>query len=315
MNKSIPARLGPFLGLIFVFGLFAILRPHTFLTADNMQIMLLQTAVVATAALGMTLIIISGGIDLSIGSNIALCTVVVAILLGHNVPPLPAALGGIAVSAAAGALIGGFVTKFKLTPFIVTLGMWGALRGAAKGLSGETMVVPPSTWLNGLLQTLPESQRWMIFPPGVWLTIVLTVLVAAMLRYTRFGRHIFAVGSNEQTARLCGVPVERTKLLIYIVGLAFAGVAGVLQFSYLTVGDPTTAGGMELAVIAAVVIGGASLGGGEGSVLGALVGALIMTVVANGCTKLDLANWVQEIVTGAIIIAAVILDRLRHRRA
>lgn len=219
------------------------------------------------------------------------------------------------MSAAAGAVIGGFVTKFKLTPFIVTLGMWGALRGAAKGLSGETMVVAPSTWLNSLLQTLPADRRWMIFPPGVWLTILLTVFVALLLRYTRFGRHIFAVGSNEQTARLCGVPVERTKLLIYIVGLAFVGVAGVLQFSYLTVGDPTTAGGMELAVIAAVVIGGASLSGGEGSVLGTLIGALIMTVVANGCTKLDLANWVQEIVTGAIIIAAVILDRLRHRHA
>lgn len=313
--SALLARLGPFIGLIFVFALFALLRPSTFLTLDNMQIMLLQTAVVATAALGMTLIIISGGIDLSIGSNIALCTVVVALLLSHNVPPLLAALGGIAVSASAGALIGGFVTRLKLTPFIVTLGMWGALRGAAKGLSGETMVVPPSTWLNGLLQTLPADRRWMIFPPGVWLTIVLTVFVALLLRYTRFGRHIFAIGSNEQTARLCGVPVERTKLLIYIVGLAFAGVAGVLQFSYLTVGDPTTAGGLELAVIAAVVIGGASLSGGEGSVLGSLIGALIMTVVANGCTKLDLANWVQEIVTGAIIIAAVVFDRLRHRRA
>jgi len=134
-----------------------------------------------------------------------------------------------------------------------------------------------------------------------------------MLRYTRFGRHIFAIGSNESTARLCGVPVKRTKVLIYVVGLAFAGIAGVLQFSYLSVGDPTTAAGLELAVIAAVVIGGASLSGGEGSILGSLVGALIMTVVANGCTKMDLANWVQEIVTGGIIIVAVVLDRLRHR--
>jgi ribose/xylose/arabinose/galactoside ABC-type transport system permease subunit len=153
----------------------------------------------------------------------------------------------------------------------------------------------------------------MIFPPGVWLLIILTILVGLMLRYTRFGRHIYAIGSNEQTARLCGISVRRTKLLIYVIGLAFAGVAGVLQFSYLTVGDPTTASGLELAVIAAVVIGGASLNGGEGGVLGTIVGALIMTIVANGCTKMDLANWVQEIVTGAIIIAAVVLDRLRHR--
>jgi ribose transport system permease protein len=307
------STLGPIIGLVFVFALFAILRPKTFLTVDNMQIMLLQTAVVGTAALGMTMIIISGGIDLSIGSNVALCTVVIALLLAAGVPPLFAAIGGILCGSFCGLLIGLLITRLNLTPFIVTLGMWGALRGAAKGLSGETMVSAPSTWLNGLLQSLGPGSKWMIFPPGVWLLIILTILVGLMLRYTRFGRHIYAIGSNEQTARLCGISVRRTKLLIYVIGLAFAGVAGVLQFSYLTVGDPTTASGLELAVIAAVVIGGASLNGGEGGVLGTIVGALIMTIVANGCTKMDLANWVQEIVTGAIIIAAVVLDRLRHR--
>ncbi len=312
---ALPSKLGPVIGLVFVVTLFAILRPSTFLTASNFQIMMLQTAVVGTAALGMTLIIISGGIDLSIGSNIALCTVAIALMLAHNVPPWIAALGGIAVGAGCGALIGLLITRLNLTPFIVTLGMWGALRGLAKGLANETMVAAPSTWLNDLLQSLGTKNRWMIFPPGVWIMIGLTILVAALLRYTRFGRHIFAIGSNEQTARLCGVSLKRTKLLIYIVGLGFAGVAGVLQFSYLTVGDPTTAAGLELAVIAAVVIGGASLNGGEGSVFGTLIGALVMTVVANGCTKMNLANWVQEIVTGAIIIAAVVLDRLRHAKS
>jgi ribose/xylose/arabinose/galactoside ABC-type transport system permease subunit len=141
----------------------------------------------------------------------------------------------------------------------------------------------------------------------------LALLVAAVMRYTRFGRHVFAVGSNELTARLCGVPVERVKVLVYVLGGTFAGLAAVLQFSYLTGGDPTTAVGLELNIIAAVVIGGASLTGGEGSVWGALIGAFIMTVVANGCTKLNLANWVQEIVTGGIIIAAVLLDYLRRR--
>lgn len=311
--SALWSKLGSVIGLVFVVALFAFLRPRTFLTPDNFQIMLLQTAVVGTAALGMTLIIISGGIDLSIGSNIALCTVAIALMLQHHVPPPLAALGGIGVGASCGALIGLLVTRLNLTPFIVTLGMWGALRGAAKGLASETMVAAPATWLNELLQSLGPKNRWMIFPPGVWLMLALTLLTGALLRYTRFGRHIFAIGSNEQTARLCGVPVRRTKLLIYIVGLAFAGVAGVLQFSYLTVGDPTTANGLELAVIAAVVIGGASLNGGEGSAFGSVIGALIMTVVANGCTKMNFANWVQEIVTGVIIIAAVVLDRLRHR--
>lgn len=311
--RSWLAKLGPLIGLLFVVVLFGALRPRTFLSADNFQIMLLQTAVVGTAALGMTPIIVSGGIDLSIGSNIALGTVVIALLLKQGCPPAVAALGGVATGSACGAAIGLLVTRLRLTPFIVTLGMWGALRGLAKGLAHETMVSAPATWLNELLESLRPANRWMLFPPGVWLMLALTVAVAAMLRYTRFGRHVFAIGSNEQTARLCGVAVGRTKLLIYTIGLAFAGIASVLQFSYLTVGDPTTAAGLELAVIAAVVIGGASLNGGEGSVFGSLIGALIMTVVANGCTKLNLANWVQEIVTGAIIIAAVVLDRLRHR--
>jgi ribose/xylose/arabinose/galactoside ABC-type transport system permease subunit len=138
--------------------------------------------------------------------------------------------------------------------------------------------------------------------------------VAVLLRYTRPGRHMFAVGSNEQTARLCGVPVERVKLLVYGLSAMFSGIAGVMQFSRLTVGDPTVAVGTELDVIAAVVIGGGSFSGGEGSVLGTMVGALIMTVIRSGCSQMGLPNWVQEMVTGTIIVLAVAVDRLRHRR-
>jgi ribose/xylose/arabinose/galactoside ABC-type transport system permease subunit len=307
-------KLGPVVGLAFVILLFAVLTPGNFATADNVELMLLQTAVVGTAALGMTMVIISGGIDLSVGSVIALSTVVIALLLNAGVPPLIAALGGVVAGMMCGSLIGLLITKLRLAPFIVTLGMWGALRGAAKGLANEQMIVTPGTWLNRLLNTVSDSQRWMLLPPGVWLLIVLAVVVGIALRYTRRGRYVFAVGSNELAARICGVPVERTKLLVYTLGSGFAALAGVLQFSYLTVGDPTTASGMELDVIAAVVIGGGSLAGGEGSVLGSLVGALIMTAVGNGCTKLELPNWVQEIVTGAIIVVAVSLDRLRQRK-
>ncbi len=139
--------------------------------------------------------------------------------------------------------------------------------------------------------------------------------MSAVLKYTRFGRHVYAIGSNELTARLCGVNVVRTKLLIYGLAVACTGLAAVLQFAFLYgQGDPTTAEGYELKVIASVVIGGASLSGGEGTILGTLVGALIMTIVDNGCTKLGLDNWVQEIVTGIIILAAVTLDQIRHRR-
>jgi ribose/xylose/arabinose/galactoside ABC-type transport system permease subunit len=323
------AKLGPFIGLVFVYALFAVLvnvvpGAQRFATAGNLELMLRQTAVVGTAALGMTLIIIAGGIDLSVGANIALSTVVLAstmLAFGGQAPTL-AALAGIGTSALAALLIALLVAGLGLKPFIVTLGTWGAYRGLAEGFAGKTRVYPApldnpdawrNTWLSGLIDTLPESRRWMLLPPGVWIMIVLAVFVACVLRYTRFGRHVFAIGSNEDTARLCGVRIGRTKVLIYLLAGALFGVAAVLDFSYTGAGDPTGRTGAELDIIAAVVIGGASLSGGQGSVLGSLVGALIMTMVANGCTKLGMENWVQKIATGGIIIVAVALDRLRQR--
>lgn len=306
--------IGPTIGLVAVLLLFAVLRPQTFATVDNLQLILLQTAVVGVAAIGTTLVIISGGIDLSVGSNIALCSIVVAKILNANMSPALACLGGIAAGALCGLLAGTLVTRFKLTPFIVTLGAWGALRGAAKGLANETTISAPSTWINSLMSSLPNDKAWMLFPPGVWLMIVLGVLVSLMLKYTRFGRHIYVIGSNEQTAHLCGVNVGGRKLLIYTLGFGLVGLAGVLQFSYLSMGDPTTAMGYELSAIAAVVIGGGSLSGGQGTVLGSLIGATIMTSISTGCTKLDLQNWVQEIVTSAIIVLAVLLDLMRQRK-
>ncbi len=316
---QLPAQLGPLIGLILIIALFWILQytpwaVGEFATVSNWQVMLMQTAVVATAALGATIVIISGGIDLSVGSNIALTTVVVASLLARGWSPILAAAGGVAVGSACGLVIGLLVAYGGLQSFIVTLGMWGALRGLAKGLAHERTVDPGvETWLNQVLRMLRPQQQWMIVPAGVWLMIALALVVAAMLRYTRFGRHVFAIGSNELTARLCGVAVDRDKVLIFVLSGMFAALAGVLQFSSLTIGDPTTAMGKELDVIAAVVIGGASLLGGQGSISGTLIGAMIMTIIANGCTKMGLSNWVQEIVTGVIIIIASGVDRLRRR--
>jgi len=303
------AAAGPLVGLVLVCVLFAALRFETFVTWDNVAIILQQTAVIGIASLGMTLVIIAGGIDLSVGSIIAVGTVVIALCLTAGMSPGMAALVGIGASALCGAVSGVLITRLKLLPFVVTLGMMGALRGAAKGMAGEQPIYPDETWLSAFMRLGDAGS----LPLGVWLMLVLAVAVAVLLRQTRFGRHVYAVGSNELTARLCGVPVERVKVLVYIIGAAFAGIASVLQFGYLTGGDPTTAVGLELNIIAAVVIGGASLNGGQGGVLGTLVGAVIMSVVANGCTKLGLANWVQEIVTGVIIVAAVLLDSLRRR--
>jgi ribose/xylose/arabinose/galactoside ABC-type transport system permease subunit len=308
--RPLLTAFGPLIGLAAVCVLFAALRYDTFVTWDNFAIILQQTAVIGVAALGMTLVVVAGGIDLSVGSLIALGTVVIALLLQRGAPPVAALLGGIGVCALCGGLSGLVITRLRLLPFVVTLGMMGALRGAAKGLAGEQPIYPDETWVNGLMQLGRHG-----LPAGVWLMLGLAAVVALGMRYTRFGRHVFAVGSNELTARLCGVPVERVKLLVYLLGGVFAGVAAVLQFSYLTGGDPTTAVGLELNIIAAVVIGGASLTGGQGTIPGTLIGALIMSVVANGCIKLGLSNWVQEIVTGGIIIGAVLLDYLRRRMA
>jgi ribose transport system permease protein len=308
--------LGTFLALLVIFGLFCLLSPQTFPTMRNVENIAKQTAIVGIASMGMTLIIIAGGIDLSVGSIVALTTVVIAWLLAHGSPPLLAACGGIAAAAFCGLLNGTLVTGLKIVPFIVTLGTLLIVRGVAKGLANEQKIDAPLTWMMDLLATLPpDLRRIMFFPAGVWIMFILVALTALLLRFTRFGRHVVAIGSNEQTARLCGVPVTLTKICVYALGGLFTGIAGVMQFSRLTVGDPTVAVGLELDIIAAVVIGGGSLAGGEGSPLGSLVGAAIMTTIRVGSSHMGWRNWHQEIITGVIIIIAVALDRLRHRRA
>lgn len=313
------SRLAPFLGLIAIFAFFAAIGPDSFRSARNLETIARQTAIVGMAALGMTMVILTGGIDLAVGSVVALGTVVIAIVLrqadGAPLHWMAAAAAGAALAACAGCgwLSGWLITRLRVVPFIVTLGMMLVVRGAAKGLSREQKIDAPETWLNDLLASLAVDERWMLVPPGVWLLLVLAVAMTLVLGYTRLGRHALAVGSNEQTARLCGVPVSRVKIWVYAMGGFFGGLAGVLQFSRLTVGDPTVAVGLELDVIAAVVIGGGSLAGGEGSIKGSLVGALIMSVIRSGCSQMGLSNWVQEIITGMIIITAVALDRFRHR--
>ena len=302
---------GPILGLLAVLIVFGFLVGPYFFRGANLELIARQTAIVATAALGMTLVIVSGGIDLSVGSIVALCTVVIALMLRADYAPALAALGGIGAAAACGAINGILITSLRVIPFIVTLGMMILVRGAAKGLADERRIEAPGSWLNDLLKTLDPGDR-LLLPAGIWLVFALALIVAGILRYTRFGRHIFSIGSNERTARLCGVAVDRTKIAVYTLGAALAGVAGVLQFSRLSVGDPTVAFGLELDVIAAVIIGGGSLLGGRGTVLGTLLGATTMAVILIGCAQKGFPNWVQQIVTGVIIVLAVALDRWRE---
>lgn len=306
------SRFAPVLGLVAVYGLFVLIGPDSFGSGRTLETIARQTAIVGTAALGMTLVIIAGGIDLSVGSIIALATVTIAAALQAGASPMSASLIGILTGALCGFVNGTIITRFRVVPFIATLGTLLIVRGIAKGLAGEQKIDAPLTYLIDLLAALPPGAWWLL-PPGVWLLVVLALITGGFLAYTRVGKHIVAIGSNENTARLCGVRVEALKVLVYTLAGTSAGLAGLLQFSRLTVGDPTVAVGLELDVIAAVVIGGGSLAGGEGSVLGSVVGALIMTVIRAGCSQMGLPNWVQEIATGAIIVIAVAVDRLRQK--
>jgi len=347
---------GPAVALVIIFLFFVALVPDwtehrslayqltAFANFENISNILRQSCMTAVASLGMTFIIIAGGIDLSAGSLAALTGVLIAVTLQSGNPvashlqahpalwALFAAGLAIGVGAIAGVVNGALITGLNIVPFIITLGTMMIFRGSAKYFADETNVLTSSNWLWDLLAPPEGRLRWIIFSPAIWITLVLAIIMSLVLNFSRFGRQVIAVGSNEQTARLCGIPVARTKVLVYTLGGFFTAIAGLFFYSRITQGSPTSADGFELDVIAAVVIGGASLSGGKGSIFGSLVGALILNVIARGCSQIHiplflqhwvpsifksstgLPTYVQQIVTGGIIITAAYIDRLRLRR-
>ncbi len=307
--------LAPFIGLILVVAIFASIPEiqDRFLRLANFKSVATQSVIVALGALGMTLVIISGGIDLSAASNIAFSSVITAFAINAGIPPLPAICLGILTGGLVGFINGGLITSLRVVPFIITLGMMGIARGLAKWTAGNQKIDAPLTWVNELMAKSPRPS-WLLMAPGIWLMIGLAMVMAGVLRYTVFGRHIFAIGSSEAAARLCGIRTRQAKIVIYTLAGLFCGLSGVMEFSRLTVGDPTVAVGLELDIIAAVVIGGGSLSGGEGSILGSMIGVFIMSFLRNGCTMMGWPNYIQDIIIGFIIVVAVSLDQLRHRR-
>lgn len=307
LGERRPPWLGPLAAVIVVFCVFGALTPDIFLRSSAMLVMARQTVVVAICALGMTMVIVTGGIDLSTGSLVALTTVMLARLLNAGYSPWIAIPIALLVCAVIGASVGLLVGRFRMLPFIVTLGTMSILRGAAKGLAHEQKIECKTQGLEKLLAAD-------ISAPGIWIALALTIAIALLLGYSRFGRHVFAVGSNEAAARLCGIDPVKVKVYVYALSSVLVGIAGVMQLSTLTLGDPTDSVGLELEVIAAVVIGGASLGGGDGSIIGTVLGAMLMTIIKTGAVDNEMPNYVQEIATGAIIIVAVAIDRARHAR-
>lgn len=300
---------------LIIFAFFWKLIPGgRFAMWTSLELLIRTGSIVYLTAVGMTFVIVSGGIDLSVGSVVAFSGMLIAVLLTAHFSVFLSVLGGILGGTAWGFLNGFLITRLKVGPFIVTLGAYSAVRAIALGLGHQSTVYPPNTILPLLMQSVPRFA-----PPfaatGVWIAVALTVLFGLTLRYTRFGRWVVAVGSNESAARLCGIPVERVQIIVYTISGFMAGVGGLLMFSQLNIGNGQAATGLELSAIAAAVIGGCSLLGGEGSVFGTVLGATIMQTISSGTTQLGMQDWVQQLVTGVIIVLAVGVDRWRARRS
>lgn len=318
-------RLGPLVMLLALVVGFSAVEYDAFVSVSNFQMILLQTAILATCTLGMTMIMVSGGLDLSVGSALAFASVSGAIAYTMTGSPFFACITAILAGGVVGSANGLLVAGCGMNPFIVTLGMMGVARGAARlfcdsknvYLYHDTVIDGQEhrdTWVPQLLVKSPSAEPWATLgvSPGVVITIILIAVMIFVMRRTVLGRHVYAIGSNEDAARLCGIEVDRSKFMIYLIAGLIFGVAGMMQMAFDNSGNPTSRLGFELNVIAAVVIGGASLNGGQGTIFGSVVGALIMVVLTSGFNLTEVSAETQQLVIGVIIVAAVALDMLRQ---
>lgn len=284
-----------------------------FLSPSNLEAVISRVVAIAVVAVGMTLVILTGGIDLSVGSLIALAAVVGALIIskmgGESASGLVVFLGfagAILTCGLVGMLSGWLVAQFKVAPFITTLAFMMMARGFAKKITGGFTI-----------ESLPDAMTWLGqgktlgIPNTILILLILYIIAHLFMSQTRFGRYIYAVGGNEESARLSGVPVKSVIIFVYLVCGLCAGLGGCIQASQIKVGTPNIGVMFELYVIAAVVVGGTSLSGGSGRVIGTLIGALIIGVIQNGMNLMGLKQFTQDIVLGAVILFAVLLDKAR----
>ncbi len=354
MNKF-ARQLLPFATLVLLFAALSALEPDAFLTADNTFNVLSRSSVNGIIAMGMTAVIISGGIDLSVGSMMALCGMVAGLIMTKNGTIVPTAglmwlgtLAGIVAGLLCGLLNGALITKLNLPPFIVTLGTMSAFRGISYIMHHSAMYdVPDYTLLgsgvlplwktvermgsDGAMQVVKALPPWsspdltqfgqalQITPHGVPVNVLIFAIIVAaaffLLRYTPLGRYTYAIGSNREAAFHAGVNVDRNLIAIYAITGLFVGLAAMIATSRTVSAQPTAGISLELDIIAAVVIGGASLSGGRGTVVGTIIGTLLISYLRNGLTLLGISTNIQLIVIGAIIIAAVALDQMARAKA
>lgn len=300
-------------GTLLALVLFFSVASPNFFTISNLTSILLATAVIGILAVGTTFVIITGGIDLSIGTGMTLCAVVTGLLLTDmGLPLIVGVLGGIAFGALVGLVNGFNVTVLGLPPFIATLAMMMIAEGLALVLSGVRPI-----YLSGIegFQQIALGQLIPSVPNAVLILFILAIVLGVVLNKTVLGRMTYAIGSNEEATRLSGINTRRWLLGIYALAGACTGLAGVVMASRLSSAQPQLGMGYELQAIAAVIIGGTSLLGGRGTILGTLIGALIMSVLINGLRIMAVQSEWQTVVVGIVVLVAVFADNLRKRRA
>lgn len=282
----------------------------SFLTVESLKNVLLQSAIMGIVAIGMTFVIITGGIDLGVGSVLALSGILVAGLLVAGVPMLLVIPIALLVGAGCGAVNGFFITKFRMAPFIVTLGMMAAMRSITIAYSDAQTI---SVYTNSLLKYI-RSGEILGIPVIIVLTLILFIVAHYVLSYTVFGRYVYAIGSNKKAAQLSGLNVKRIEFIVYIIAGGLAGIGGFLMTARLGSGIATAGTGLELMAIAAVVIGGTSLMGGVGTIFGTLVGVILINVINTGMNLLNISAYYQGLVMGAVILLAAFMDSVSNKK-
>ncbi len=315
LRSDASQRFLAFGALIALFVVFSVASPN-FFQFSNIVGILLATAVNGILALGVTFVIISGGIDLSVGTTMTFAAVMTGVLITNMGLPIPiGVLGGLLAGGLAGFINGTVISRMKIPPFIATLGMFNATKGLSLVISDLTPI-----YFNDAAGFRDIAMGSVIGIPGfeipnaVWIMFGAAVIASLVLSRTVLGRYTFAIGSNEEAVRLSGVPVAWWKTAVYVVCGLFAGLAGVVIAARLNSAQPSLGAGYELDAIAAAVIGGTSLSGGEGTILGTVIGAFIISTLTNGLRILSVPQEWQLVVTGAIVVLAVYLDLIRRRQ-
>lgn len=305
--KKTFEKLAALSSLIIMMIFFSIFSEY-FFTTTNLLTIALQTSVIGIIAIGQTMVIITGGIDLSVGSIVAFSGVTAGLLVERGLPLVPALILGVFIGAAVGIVNGGLISKANLPPFIATLGMMMVLRGLTLALTNG---MPISSFDDSFVY-LSGGSVFGIPNPVIYF-ISLGLIFNFILRRTVLGKDIYAIGSNEEAARLSGVNIVKVKLMVYGFCGFLSGISGIILASRLISAQPTEGAGYELDAVAAVVIGGASLSGGKGNIIGTIIGAFIMSTLRNGLNMMNVSGFWQQFVVGVVLLLAVYLDQKRKR--